>query len=158
MEYAIDDATETERLAAHLSGSTFYLTQMVPMPYGQGARTGPAAKIESLFVRGYLHARHSLPRADFGSQVVGGYTDVFVTGVVGPVVYADVESLYPSIMLNYDVQPQGDALGPVPPTPPAVDRPALRDQGRHGRRRQSGACGAGRAAECIQNRHQCVLR
>ena len=114
MEYAIDDATETERLARHLSGSTFYLTQMVPMAYGQGARTGPAAKIESLFVRGYLHARHALPRAEFGSQVVGGYTDVFVTGVVGPVVYADVESLYPSIMLNYDVQPKGDALGLFP--------------------------------------------
>lgn len=114
MEYAIDDATETERLARHLSGSTFYLTQMVPMPYGQAARTGPAAKIEALFVRGYLHARHSLPRADFGSQVVGGYTDVFVTGVVGPVVYADVESLYPSIMLNYDVQPKDDALGLFP--------------------------------------------
>ena len=114
MEYAIDDATETERLARHLSGSTFYLTQMVPMPYAQAARTGPAAKIESLFVRGYLHARHSLPRADFGSQVVGGYTDVFVTGVVGPVVYADVESLYPSIMLSYDVQPKDDALGLFP--------------------------------------------
>ena len=114
MEYAIDDATETERLARHLSGSTFYLTQMVPMPYGQAARTGPAAKVEALFVRGYLHARHSLPRADFGSQVVGGYTDVFVTGVVGPVVYADVESLYPSIMLNYDVQPKDDALGLFP--------------------------------------------
>ena len=114
MEYAIDDATETERLARHLSGSTFYLTQMVPMPYAQAARTGPAAKIEALFVRGYLHARHSLPRADYGSQVVGGYTDVFVTGVVGPVVYADVESLYPSIMLNYDVQPKDDALGLFP--------------------------------------------
>lgn len=114
MEYAIDDATETERLARHLSGSSFYLTQMVPMPYGQAARTGPAAKIEALFVRGYLHARHSLPRADYGSQVVGGYTDVFVTGVVGPVVYADVESLYPSIMLTYDVQPKGDVLGLFP--------------------------------------------
>ncbi len=114
MEYAIDDATETERLARHLSGSTFYLTQMVPMPYGQAARTGPAAKIEALFVRGYLHARHSLPRADYGSQVVGGYTDVFVTGVVGPVVYADVESLYPSIMLSYDVQPKDDVLGLFP--------------------------------------------
>ncbi|MEM0964247.1 MAG: 3'-5' exonuclease, partial [Bacteroidota bacterium] len=114
MAYAIDDATETERIARRLSGSTFYLAQMVPMPYGQAARTGPAAKIESLFVRGYLHARHSLPRAEYGSQVVGGYTDVFVTGVVGPVVYADVESLYPSIMLSYGVQPKGDVLGLFP--------------------------------------------
>lgn len=114
MAYALDDAYETRALAAHLSGSTYYLTQMVPMPYGQAARTGPAAKIESLFVRGYLHARQALPRANFGSQVVGGYTDVFVTGVIGPVVYADVESLYPSIMLAYDVQPAGDTLGLFP--------------------------------------------
>ena len=114
LAYALDDVIETERLARHLSGSSFYLTQMVPMPYGQGARTGPAAKIEALFVRGYLHARHSLPRAQWGSQTAGGYTDVFVTGVVGPIVYADVESLYPSIMLGHGVQPASDALGLFP--------------------------------------------
>jgi DNA polymerase elongation subunit (family B) len=109
--YAADDVTETERLARHLSGSTFYLTQMLPMLYGQVARVGPAAKIEALFIREYLRRRQSFPRAEWGSQSVGGYTDVFVTGVTGPVVYADVESLYPSIMLNYGVEPAGDALG-----------------------------------------------
>ncbi len=114
LAYALDDVIETERLARHLSGSTFYLTQMLPMLYGQVARTGPAAKIEALFVREYLRQRHSLPRPEWGSQAVGGYTDVFVTGVVGPVVYADVESLYPSIMLNYDVRPKDDALGLFP--------------------------------------------
>lgn len=111
MAYALDDAIETERIARHLGGSHFYLAQMVPMPYGTAARTGPAAKIEALFVRGYLHARQALPRPESGSQVVGGYTDVFVTGVVGPVVYADVESLYPSIMLSYGIGPASDALG-----------------------------------------------
>jgi DNA polymerase elongation subunit (family B) len=114
LAYALDDVIETERLSRHLSGSTFYLTQMVPMPYDQCARTGPASKIEALFVREYLRQRRALPRSDWGSQVVGGYTDVFVTGVVGPVVYADVESLYPSIMLNYDVQPKDDTLGLFP--------------------------------------------
>lgn len=114
LAYALDDVLETERLARHLSGSTFYLTQMVPMPYDQCARTGPAAKIEALFVREYLRQRHALPKSETGSQVVGGYTDVFVTGVVGPVVYADVESLYPSIMLSYDVRPKSDALGLFP--------------------------------------------
>ncbi len=39
---------------------------------------------------------------------------MFVTGVVGPIAYADVESLYPSIMLQYGVQPAGDALGLFP--------------------------------------------
>ncbi|QXD14627.1 DNA polymerase [Rhodocaloribacter litoris] len=114
LAYALDDVTETERLARHLSGSTFYLTQMLPMPYGQVARTGPAAKIEALFVREYLRRRHSLPKSQWGSQTAGGYTDVFITGVTGPIVYADVESLYPSIMLQYDVRPRSDALGLFP--------------------------------------------
>lgn len=114
IRYAIDDVIETERLARHLSGSTFYLTRMLPMPYGQVARTGPAAKIESLFVREYLRQKHSISRSEWGSQTLGGYTDVFLTGVAGPIVYADVESLYPSIMLNYDVKPKNDALSMFP--------------------------------------------
>lgn len=108
--YARDDVLETERLARHLSGSTFYLTQMLPMPYGQVARTGPAAKIEALFVREYLRHKQALPRRATGSPMAGGYTDVFVTGVVGPIVYADVESLYPSIMLTHDIRPRTDEL------------------------------------------------
>lgn len=109
--YAHDDVLETERLARHLSGSTFYLTQMLPMPYEKVARTGPAAKIEALFVREYLRQRQALPRQQRGGQMRGGYTDVFMTGVVGPIVYADVESLYPFIMLNYNIKPHTDALG-----------------------------------------------
>ncbi|MCS3632946.1 DNA polymerase elongation subunit (family B) [Salinibacter ruber] len=114
LEYALDDVIETKRLAGHLSGSTFYLAQMLPMTYGSSARRGPAGKIESLFVREYLRRRHALPRSEWGSQSMGGYTDIFITGVLGPIVYADVESLYPSIMLNYDVQPSGDTLDLFP--------------------------------------------
>ena len=114
LAYALDDVIETERIARHLSGSTFYLTQMLPMPYGQVARTGPAAKIEALFVREYMRQRQALPKSEWGSQTVGGYTDVFVTGVVGPIIYADVESLYPSIMLNYDIKPKDDHLRMFP--------------------------------------------
>ncbi|MEX0746488.1 MAG: DNA polymerase domain-containing protein [Rhodothermales bacterium] len=109
--YALDDVIETERLARHLSGSTFYLTQIVPMPYGQASRVGPAAKIESLFVREYLRRKESLPQSEWGTQSTGGYTDVFFTGVTGPIVYADVESLYPSIMIHYGVGPKTDTLG-----------------------------------------------
>jgi DNA polymerase elongation subunit (family B) len=114
LDYALDDVIETKRLAGHLSGSTFYLAQMLPMTYGASARRGPAAKIESLFVREYLRTRHALPRSEWGSQSMGGYTDIFISGVMGPIVYADVESLYPSIMLNYDVQPSGDTLDLFP--------------------------------------------
>ena len=113
IEYARHDVLETEGLARLLSGSAFYLTRIVPMPYGQVARTGPAAKIEALMVRAYLRQKHALPRGGGGTgrHMRGGYVNIFATGVVGPVVYADVESLYPSIMLNYDVYPATDDLG-----------------------------------------------
>ena len=112
LAYALDDVIETERLARHLSGSAFYLTQMLPMTYGKVARTGPAAKIEALLTREYLRQRQALPMRQRGSgQMRGGYTAVLLSGLLGPVVYADVESLYPSIMLNYDVKPASDHLG-----------------------------------------------
>ena len=112
LAYTLDDVIETERLARYLSGSAFYLTQMLPMTYGKVARTGPAAKIEALLTREYLRQRQALPqRQRGGGQMRGGYTDIFVSGVLGPVIYADVESLYPSIMLNYDVKPASDHLG-----------------------------------------------
>lgn len=108
VRYALDDVEETEALARRLSGSSFYLTQMVPIPFGQAARTGPAAKIEALFVREYMRRRAALPSPKRGTQTIGGYTDLFLTGIAGPIVYADVESLYPSIMLHWDVVPEAD--------------------------------------------------
>jgi DNA polymerase elongation subunit (family B) len=109
--YALDDVRETAALSAHLSGSAFYLAQMLPYGYGTVARMGAAAKIESLLVREYLRQKHALPRAREGAQTTGGYTDIFLTGVLGPVVHADVESLYPSIMLTNAIAPGTDDLG-----------------------------------------------
>ncbi len=111
IDYALDDVTETRKLSEHLSGTAFYLTQMLPYNYGTVARLGSAAKIESLLVREYLRRKHSVPKPSIGSQTTGGYTDIFVTGVVGPVLHADVESLYPSIMIHKGVSPSSDAVG-----------------------------------------------
>ena len=109
--YALDDVRETAALSAHLSGSAFYLTQMLPYGFGTVARMGAASKIESLLLREYLRQKHALPRPREGTQTTGGYTDIFLTGVLGPVVHADVESLYPSIMLTNAIAPSTDDLG-----------------------------------------------
>lgn len=108
LDYALDDVRETEKIAAMLSGSNFYMTRMMPYTYAQTARMGPAAKIEALFVREYLKEKHSLPKPEVGQQHMGGFTEVFLKGILGPIVYADVESLYPSIMLSYDICPKSD--------------------------------------------------
>jgi len=111
MNYALDDVRETRMIAEHLSQTSFYLAQILPFNYGQVPRIGSAAKIESLLVREYLRKKHSMPKPQVGRQMSGGYTDLFLQGVIGPVIHADVESLYPSIMMSYKISPETDALG-----------------------------------------------
>lgn len=114
LRYAEDDTTECSALSNHLGGSTFFLTQMLPMTYQRAALAGTSSKIEALLVRHYLDEYYSIPGSETARQEVGGYTDLFMTGVYSTVVYVDVESLYPSIMLNYNVCPEGDDLRAFP--------------------------------------------
>ncbi len=109
-KYALDDVIETRGLSEKLSGSTFYLAQMLPYNYGTMAKLGSAAKIESIFLREYIKQRYSIPKPQKGTQTSGGYTDIFYTGIFSPIVHADVESLYPSIMLTNSVKPISDDL------------------------------------------------
>ena len=110
IRYSLDDVRETRLLSEHLSPTYFYLTQMVPMSYSQVIRSGSAAKIQALMVREYLRQKQSIPRPQEGAQTTGGYTDIFSTGVLGPIVHADVESLYPSIMISRHISPKTDYL------------------------------------------------
>lgn len=110
LAYALDDVRETRALSSLLSGSNFYLSQMLPYTYAMTSRIGQAAKIEVLFVREYLRRKQSIPKPTSGQQHSGGYTEIFLKGILGPIVYADVESLYPSIMLSYEICPKSDEL------------------------------------------------
>ncbi|ANT63829.1 DNA polymerase domain-containing protein [Prosthecochloris sp. CIB 2401] len=114
LDYALDDVRETREIAALLSGSNFYLTQMIPYTYAHSSRIGPAAKIEAIMVRDYLRVKEALPKPGIGQQYSGGYNEVFRKGILGPIVYADVESLYPSIMLTYNVRPKSDTRNIFP--------------------------------------------
>ena len=109
-EYALDDVRETRMLSEHLSPSYFYLTQVCPLPYSYLTRSGSTAKIESLLLREYLRQKHSVPKPTPGLQTTGGYSDIFVTGVLSEVIHADVESLYPSIIVSNTITPRYDEL------------------------------------------------
>lgn len=111
VRYAMDDVRETARLSALLSPPSFHLTKMVPCSYGTVTRIGSALRIELMLVREYLRQKHALPQPVPGTQTGGGYTDVFYSGVLGPIVHADVESLYPSLMIARGIAPASDTLG-----------------------------------------------
>ncbi|HTY36851.1 MAG TPA: DNA polymerase domain-containing protein [Bacteroidota bacterium] len=105
------DCSDIRGLSELLSPSYFFQARMVPMTYETLMRAGSAAKIEAMMLREYIRQKHSVPRPESGGQQTGGYTDIFVTGVINGILHADIESLYPSIMLTQKIQPSTDDLG-----------------------------------------------
>lgn len=101
----------TRSLAAILSASYFAQAQIFPYNYQDVIVRGNATKIDALFLREYLRRGHSLPEMPEARHFEGGYTDIFFTGVARDVWHCDIASLYPSVMLRFDMLPENDTLG-----------------------------------------------
>jgi DNA polymerase elongation subunit (family B) len=108
--YALDDVRETRAVSDLLSRSYFFQAQIFPFSFQNVVVRGNAAKIDSLFIREYLRQGHAIPKLEETRSFPGGYTDIFCQGVAKGVVYCDVRSLYPSLMLSEEIWPQKDEL------------------------------------------------
>ncbi len=112
--YALDDVRDVEMLARITLPTEFYQTQILPMTFQRTTITGTGRKIDDLMVRSYLAADHSLPVASEARPYPGGYVELLQSGVFGPIVKCDVESLYPSIMLHENMASSTDLLQAFP--------------------------------------------
>jgi DNA polymerase, archaea type len=108
--YAMDDAEETRSLSEILSPVHFTATQFLPFPYGMVPRLSPHSRAEGLIVREYLRVKHSIPSPVPATDVGGGISTMYVTGVVGPVVHIGIDLLYPGILRRDGIGPLSDAL------------------------------------------------
>ena len=108
--YAAQDAQETAALAALVAPTEFYATQMVPDSYQNVAVTGNGEKINAILLREYLRQGRAVAKQKASQPYPGGYTEVRLTGVIKPIVKADVESLYPSLMQTLKIGPASDTL------------------------------------------------
>lgn len=113
-DYALDDVRDVEVLARIAVPTEFYQTQILPMTFQRSTITGTGRKIDDLMVRAYLAAGHSLPKAKSPRAYPGGFVELVESGVFGPVVKCDVESLYPSIMLADQITATSDTLRAFP--------------------------------------------
>lgn len=111
MKYCRDDVEETRAISNLLSRSSFIQAQILPYSYQNVCVRGNATKIDSLMVREYLRQGQSIPSPETGRAFAGGYTDMFIEGVVKNVHHCDVRSLYPSLMLTRGLGPSSDELG-----------------------------------------------
>jgi DNA polymerase elongation subunit (family B) len=109
--YNLDDVRETLSLFRLLGYPWFLQSRMFPYSFQNCVIRGNATRINSLFLREYLHRGHTIPdRTPAVAPFEGGYTESSFQGIVGPIVHCDVASLYPSLMLAYRLAPAKDSL------------------------------------------------
>lgn len=112
--YATDDVLEVATLARMLGGAAFALARMAPRRYERLADAGAATGVvDPLLVRAYLRSGVALPvhQEGDGTTHTGAALYLFATGVASRVVKADVASLYPSLMRQFQIGPARDSLG-----------------------------------------------
>src|SRR5881296_209145 len=107
---ALCGVRETRALSELLSPSYFIQAQIFPYNYQDVIVRGNATRINALFLREYFRQRHSIPELPMPRPFVGGYTDIFFTGVARNVWHCDIASLYPSVMLQFECFPATDQL------------------------------------------------
>jgi len=101
-QYAEEDGDDALALYDLMVPPFFYMTQMIPKPFQIMVESATGSQLNALMVRSYLQNRHSVAKANeaikFEGAISGGNP-----GIYHNCLKFDVASLYPSIMLQYDI-------------------------------------------------------
>lgn len=113
-QYAIEDAEDPIKLWDHFGGPQFYWAQNVPKPFTELLLGATGSQINSMLLRSYIQEKHGVPKADPIEHFDGAIT-YGKPGIYSNCIRWDVASLYPSIILTYNVcnldkDPRGNFL------------------------------------------------
>lgn len=111
LAYVLADVRDTRGISAVLSPSYFVQAQIYPCGLQALFTLGAATKMNRLLLREYLRLRESVPVAPVKREFVGALCEIHESGIIKDVEHCDVESLYPSVMLEFGCVPKSDNLG-----------------------------------------------
>ena len=101
-QYAIDDADDTMSVYDMVIDGFFYPSQNVPKTFQTMCMSASGSQINSMLLRAYLATGHSIPKASEKQKFQGAISKGY-PGIYKSVHSLDVASLYPSIILTYNV-------------------------------------------------------
>lgn len=101
-QYAIDDAEDPVKLWDRMGPLYFNMAPIFPKPFTEILLSASGSKINGLLVRAYLQDKHSIPKASDAKSYQGALSFA-VSGIYSNCFKIDLASLYPSIMLEYEV-------------------------------------------------------
>lgn len=101
-EYCIFDSDDVIILFDLMIPSFFYFCRSVPKSFQAMMETASGSQLNSMLVRSYLQIKHSIAKGSEKEQFEGAISNGF-PGIYRHALKWDVSSLYPSIMLEYQV-------------------------------------------------------
>lgn len=101
-KYCSQDSDSPILLFDIMAPSFFYLNQCVPKTLQQMVNEATGSQIDSVMIRSYLQDRNSIPKTTQREKFEGAIS-MGIPGIYDNVRKVDVASLYPSIMLQYDI-------------------------------------------------------
>lgn len=100
--YCIDDSDDSESLYKLMISSYFYFSNSIPKSFQSINYSASGSQVNAFLVRSYLQSGHSIPKANEAIKFGGGISDGF-PGIYRNVIKLDLNSLYPSIMIQYEI-------------------------------------------------------
>lgn len=104
-QYAEEDADDALKLFDLFVPQFFYYTQSIPKSFQEVGVSGTGSQVNSFMMRAYLQRGQSVPKASEGAEFEGAIS-IGNAGLYKNVYKIDVASLYPSIMLVYNITDQ----------------------------------------------------
>ncbi len=116
-KYAEEDADDSLKLFDLMAPQFFYYTQSIPKCFQEIINTATGSQVNSFMLRSYLQNSQAIPKASEKTEFEGAIS-IGNPGIYKNVFKVDVASLYPSIMLQYNVynpekDPDRNFLGAV---------------------------------------------
>lgn len=100
--YCIDDSDDSLALWDLMVPPFFYLARSIPKSFQAIIESASGSQLNSIMLRSYLQDAHSLPQTSEAQPFEGAVSDGF-PGIYSNVFKIDVASLYPNIMLQYEI-------------------------------------------------------
>lgn len=101
-QYAEEDGDDALALYDLMAPSFFYWSQKIPKSFQAIIESATGSQLNSLLIRSYLQQDKSIPKASEAENFEGAISDA-TPGIWKNVIKWDISSLYPSIVLQYDV-------------------------------------------------------
>lgn len=108
--YLYDDLWETDKVELKLNESNFLVGKMIPTSFSRTCTMGTAGVWKLIMLAWCYENDLAIPSTTSNRKFTGGLSRLLITGYVSRIVKLDFNSLYPSIILTWNISTSLDVM------------------------------------------------